>query len=219
MAYTHVEKPEYTAPSMVASNGRHIYHAGGKEYFSASLVINTFPQDAKERWHANLRARGINPEDEQRNTLKIGTEFHHHIETHLRNRSEVIPRRISRLFHGIKPYLGRIDFILALESPLVSHNLQLGGTVDCIAEYDGVRSVIDFKSTKMMKPREYIGNYFAQATAYSLMWEELTGEAIQQVVILMADREGRGEAFVEKREEWIDLLDQRIREFREGDME
>ena len=62
----------------------------------------------------------------------------------------------------------------------------MAGSVDCIAEYEGVLSVIDFKTASKPKKEEYIENYFLQTTAYALMYEELIGTPINQIVILIA---------------------------------
>ena len=78
------------------------------------------------------------------------------------------------LFYQIKPYLDSIDNIHALEDPLSSSLLKMAGRVDCIAEYKGELAIIDFKTSSKTKREEWIDNYFAQETAYAIMFQELT---------------------------------------------
>tara|TARA_Y100000310_G_scaffold263683_1_gene274001 strand:- start:692 stop:1075 length:384 start_codon:yes stop_codon:yes gene_type:complete len=89
----------------------------------------------------------------------------------------------------LKPELDKIDNIHALEVALWSDTLGLAGRVDCVAEYNGELSIIDFKGSTRMKRTKDIENYFTQATAYAIMWHERTGQPINKFNILMATEE------------------------------
>jgi hypothetical protein len=106
-------------------------------------------------------------------------------------------------FGSLKPYLNRINNIHCLETQLYSDYLQVAGTVDCIAEYDGRLSVIDFKTSKRMKSRDDIHGYFMQTAAYAVMFEERTKIPVDTLVILMSVDDEPAQIFVEKRDEWI----------------
>jgi len=82
----------------------------------------------------------------------------------------------------------------------------MAGRVDCIAEYDGVLSVIDFKTSSRVKTAEDIPAYFAQCTAYALMYEELIGVRIDQIVVIMAVQEDSPIIFVEPMRKHINTL-------------
>jgi genome maintenance exonuclease 1 len=82
----------------------------------------------------------------------------------------------------------------------------MAGRVDCIAEYEGVLSVIDFKTSRKIKLVEDIQDYFWQATAYALMYEELVGKPIDELVIIMAVDNEKPLIFKEKTEDHIDGL-------------
>ena len=69
---------------------------------------------------------------------------------------------------------------------MYSDILRVAGTTDCIADYNGKLSIIDFKTSKKIKKEEWVEDYYIQTFAYALMFEELTGIAIEQVVILIA---------------------------------
>ena len=94
-----------------------------------------------------------------------GTDMHTLTEHYLKNDEELpkVPPISDFLFKIAKPNLNLIDNIYALEGPLYSKQLGVAGTVDCIAEYDGELAIIDFKTSKKPKPREWIEHYFVQA--------------------------------------------------------
>ena len=120
-----------------------------------------------------------------------GTDMHTLTEHYLLNAElpKVAPMG-DMLFKIAKPTLNNIDNIHALEGSLYSKELGVAGTVDCIAEYNGELSIIDFKTSKAPKPREWIDGYFVQAAAYACMYYELTGIAVKKLVIIMACEDG-----------------------------
>ena len=120
-----------------------------------------------------------------------GTDMHTLTEHYLLNAElpKVAPMG-DMLFKIAKSTLNNIDNIHALEGSLYSKELGVAGTVDCIAEYNGELSVIDFKTSKAPKPREWIDGYFVQAAAYACMYYELTGIAVKKLVIIMACEDG-----------------------------
>ena len=72
-----------------------------------------------------------------------------------------------------------------------------------IAEFDGVLSVIDWKTAARRKTRSKIYNYFKQEAAYAVMYEEMTGTPVTQLVTVITSSEGNSQVFVEHRDEWI----------------
>ena len=104
---------------------------------------------------------------------------------------------------SFKFLLDDIDQIHALETPLYSDHLQVAGTVDCIADFQGKLSVIDFKTASKPKDRDDIYNYFMQTAAYAVAFEERTGIPIGRLVIIMAVENDDPRLFIEKRDNWI----------------
>lgn len=121
-----------------------------------------------------------------------GTDMHTLIEHYISN--EDLPKETTEiatnLFNIIKPALDRIGKIYGIEIGLYSKYLGIAGTADTIAEFDGEISIIDYKSSKKPKPREWIENYFVQATAYACMLYELTGIQAKKLVIIMSCENG-----------------------------
>lgn len=101
------------------------------------------------------------------------------------------------MFNNLKHELDKIDNILGIEIPLHSEYLSIAGTSDCIAEYNGRLSIIDYKTSDYIKKKDWIFDYFVQAVAYRYMLKELTGLDAEQLVVLMAAENGETAAFVE----------------------
>jgi genome maintenance exonuclease 1 len=132
-----------------------------------------------------------------------GTRVHQLCEDYLRFGKADADIFDQEMFGSIKFLLDQIDNIHCLETPLWSDHLQVAGTVDCIAEFQGKLSVIDFKTSSRPKDRDDIHNYFMQCAAYSVAFEERTGIPIGRLVIIMAVDNEEPRWFIEKRDNWI----------------
>ena len=120
----------------------------------------------------------------------------------------------DHLFRICKKDLNRINNICALEGALYSKYLGIAGTVDCIAEFDGELAIIDFKTSKKPKPRDWIDHYFVQCCAYACMLHELTGISVKKFVIIMACENGESVVYEERdKQKYIRLLTQYIKKF------
>lgn len=145
-----------------------------------------------------------------------GTKTHKAIEDTLDNK---IPHITSKMvqFHydNLSKYLKKINNIAGIELVLFSKLLNIAGTADCIAEYDGVLSIIDYKTKRSSQREEWLEDPFIQATAYSIMFEELTGIPVPQIVILVSDENGGSQEFVKNPENYKEKLLTRIRLYNE----
>jgi genome maintenance exonuclease 1 len=116
-----------------------------------------------------------------------GTNVHTLCERYLNNDSlgDIMPDA-KEMFMSLKPLLNRINNIHYQECALWSKQLGMAGRVDCIGEFDDELSVIDFKTSKKIKTEAHIEDYFWQTSAYALMYEEMIGRPIDNIVIIMA---------------------------------
>lgn len=108
--------------------------------------------------------------------------------------------------------LSQVDEMWGVEVGLIATGLY-AGTADGIGMFNGEPSIIDFKTAKKIKKREWIEDYFLQGCAYALAHNEMFESKIKQVAILMIDREGKyadfvieGDEFEEYCEKWADRL-------------
>ena len=156
---------------------------------SITSVTSNWSRAKFAKWRKKVGEEKAN--EITRKATARGTDMHSMTEHYLLNEDlpKVAPMG-DMLFKIAKPTLNKIDNIHSLEGSLYSKELGVAGTVDCIAEYDGELSVIDFKTSKAPKPRDWIDGYFVQAAAYACMYYELTGVAVKKLVIIMACEDG-----------------------------
>jgi genome maintenance exonuclease 1 len=135
-----------------------------------------------------------------------GTNVHTICENYLNNKHDymkgIMPDAVE-YFLSIKPHLNLINNIHYQEQALWSVKVGMAGRVDCIAEYEGELAIIDFKTANRAKKKEDIEDYFWQTTAYALMYEELVGVPINNLVIIMAVKDSPPLIFKEKTEDHI----------------
>ena len=167
------------------SDGSRVYATpSGKKYPSVTTVTGLLKKDIINEWRKRVG-------DEEANKIsskaaKRGTRIHTLCEKYLLNEEVSAEMFDNEMWNSMRPLLDDIDDIYALEQPLYSDHLQVAGTVDCIARYKGKLSVIDFKSSKRIKHRDDIHDYFIQCSAYAVAFEELTGIPVPRLIILMA---------------------------------
>ena len=150
-----------------------------------------------------------------RKATKRGTDMHTLTEYYLKNEDlPEVPPISEMLFKIAKSKINLINNVYSLEGSLYSKELGIAGTVDCIAEYNGELAIIDFKTSKKPKPREWVEHYFVQCMAYGCMLYELTGIMIKKLVIIMACENGECIVYEEyDKAKYIRLLTEYIREF------
>ena len=182
------------------------------------VSITSVTSHFNKEFFANWRKKVGDVEADRitRQATSRGTDTHTLIEQYLRNmdlNSDVLPIS-EHLFQVAVPALKRINNIHALEGSLYSRFLGIAGTVDCIAEFDGELSIIDFKTSKKPKPREWIDHYFVQCCAYACMLHELTGLSVKKFVIIMTCEDGDVVVYEERdKAKYVKLLIQYIKKF------
>jgi genome maintenance exonuclease 1 len=173
-------------------DGQRFYPVPNGKFYPSITTVTSFKKAAFfKEWRQRVGA-----EVADRKTARAtgrGTEFHSIVEHYLKNEhfsSDTFRPLPYTLFQVAKPILDRINNIHLLEGALYSDYLGVAGRVDCIAEFDGDLAVIDFKTSDKEKKEEWIENYFVQATAYAVMFYELTGIQPKKIVIIIATEEG-----------------------------
>ena len=116
-----------------------------------------------------------------------------------------------------------MDNIHLQEEALFSNELGIAGRVDCVAEFNGKLSIIDFKTKGYPQKLEWMGKHFVQCAAYAEMWEErMKDMPIQQLVLMVTPEDGNAQIFTEDRETYknsrIETLRNIIQEFNNGSM-
>lgn len=173
----------------------------GKSYPSVTTVTGLHSQQSIMEWRKKVGEEEANRISNRASGR--GTRVHTYCEDYLLGKHVVPDMFDVDIFKSIVPHLDKIDNIHALESPLYSHHLQVAGTVDCIAEYEGKLAIIDFKTSTKVKQRDWISGYFMQTSAYAVAFEELTGIPVGRMIIIMGVDNEKPLIFNEKRDTWI----------------
>jgi len=206
MTFNHVKLDESVLPKNLGKkglnqNGIRIYQIDGINMPSVTSILGNIPE-RKIKIEAWRNAVG----EKMANYISVsatnrGKTTHTLVENHLNNEDNksvgITAVTPLGLFRIMKPYLARIKDIHMLEEVIYSKEIGVAGQVDCVAEYKGKLSVIDFKTSTKRRDEDYNYGNFLQCSAYAKMFEELYPEKkIEQTVILAACEDG----FVQ---EWI----------------
>ncbi len=185
-----------------APDGTRVYKTpSGRAYPSVTTVTSLHSAKGIAEWR-----RRVGNEEANRVSARAsarGTRVHTLCEHYLLGNNPEPDIFDAEIFNSMKLWLDDIDNIHCLETPLYSDFLEVAGTVDCIAEFQGKLSVIDFKTANKPKDREDIYNYFMQTAAYAVAFEERTGIPIGRLVIIMGVENDDPRLFIEKRDNWI----------------
>lgn len=208
-----VELKEMTA--VTTESGRQYKTPEGVNYPSITTVLSILSKDSIAAWRAKVGDEEADKISHRASTR--GTAVHEIIEKYIDNVEDFkdgYTPDILGSFIDIKPILdGRIGRVFAQEAPLYSDHLGVAGRVDCVAEFDGKLSIIDFKTAKKPKQAKWITNYFMQETAYAIMWEERTGQPITQLVTIVSVDNSEPQVFIEHRDNWARPLLETIAQY------
>ena len=212
--FNHVDLDKSKLPTVKGKrvDGFRFYSINGKNYPSITSVLSIRKKKELQDWRDKI---GDKVADwEMGRAARRGKATHTLIEQYIKNETpsirDVLPLGLFKL---IKPYVDQINNIHCLETVMFSDKLTVAGQVDCIAEYNGKLSVIDFKTANKERKESWIENYFLQTCAYSMMYEEHFGTKIDQLVILIAAEDGTMVPFIKDRSEYEDKLGKSIEEF------
>ncbi len=199
-------------------NGKRFYISPkGTKLLSVTTFLSHFKGDSIEKWRKKVGEEEANKISAR--ASRRGTKFHSLMESYISNQEgfldeDVMPD-MRHAFRQFVPILDRVDNVHYMETMLYSEILGLAGQVDCIAEFDGVPSIIDFKTSLKPKREDWILNYFEQCTCYSLMYEEMTGVQCKQIVVMIAVDHEKPQVFVRNRKDYMPELARKIRQFRD----
>jgi ATP-dependent exoDNAse (exonuclease V) beta subunit len=190
---------DFDLKAETTESGRLYATPTGEKYKSITTVLGNHNKQAIMEWRKNVgeeRANKISSKAALR-----GTRVHKICEDYINNDTtdfqlNMLMPDLKELFFKIRPIIDEnLGDVYSQEQALYSHKLRIAGRVDLIGMWNGKLSVIDFKTSTKQKEEENIQNYFMQCTAYALMFSELTGMWIDDIVVLIATEEGSPQIF------------------------
>ena len=220
-SHTPVDLPPVKARN---SDGVRLYETPeGNKYTSITTVLSIRNKKGLHEWRKRVGYDVANYV--ARTAASRGTKVHHMCEDYLNNVHVSWPEKWKEhekhflpycLFNQLKEQaLCNINGIYAQEAGLYSDKYKVAGRVDCIAEYRGVPSIIDFKTSSKERNDDWNVNYYIQGSAYAEMFGERTGIEISQVVILVVTEDGTVQEFIKDKHNYLDALVESVAEWRE----
>ena len=220
-SHTPVDLPPVKARN---SDGVRLYETPeGNKYPSITTVLSIRNKKGLHEWRKRVGNDVANYV--ARTAASRGTKVHHMCEDYLNNVHVSWPEKWKEhekhflpycLFNQLKEQaLCNINGIYAQEAGLYSDKYKVAGRVDCIAEYRGVPSIIDFKTSSKERNDDWNVNYYIQGSAYAEMFGERTGIEISQVVILVVTEDGTVQEFIKDKHNYLDALVESVAEWRE----
>jgi len=207
MKFNHV-KLEGVVPKLQQVNEegtRYYVTPEGNKYPSITTVLSAYNIKEIMAWRKRVGDEEANKISRQASSR--GTRIHTLCEQYLDNKELTFKTPLdTETFNRFKPVLHRINNIYAQEIRMYSDHLRIAGTVDCVAEFDGKLSIIDFKTSKRLKNEEDIENYFMQVSGYAVMFEERFGIPVNRVVVAIAVDDQDPQVFIAKRDTYISNL-------------
>jgi genome maintenance exonuclease 1 len=211
-------------PKLVRTNvgGRRHYETPNGSYPSVTTVLSIRNKEGIYAWRKRVGDEEANRITKRATTR--GTHFHSLLEQYFLNEIDDLdtfcasalaknPAVWYLFLEAVQVLEKKINNIYCIEDYLYSDEYKIAGAVDMIAEYDGVVSVIDFKTSNSEKKEEWIENYFIQGTAYAKMFTERTGIPCSQLVIFIMPDSGTPQIFTKSVDDYTPLLITAIEDF------
>ena len=213
--YNHIPI-NFKQAELIEKDNEHFYQtATGEIYPSITTILHETMASEKKESLQNWKEQEIAADYITQEAATIGTETHKLIENHINEVRQTDNVRLLSVahFNNLIPFLQKINNVHGTELRLYSNAMKLAGTSDCIANYDGELSIIDYKTKRSNQKEEWMTDHFIQGTAYAQMFKELTGIEAKQVVILVSSEKNSRMEFVKNTEDYKDLLTQRLNQY------
>ena len=191
----------------------------GNKYPSITTVLGKQPgkQKGLQAWRQRIgeeQARIVSGKAARR-----GTAFHNICEDYLNGMEDITHHKEKNflawcMFGEMKSHLDeKINKVVLQEQSMYSPKYKVAGRCDFIGVYKDTLAVVDFKTTTTPKKEEWIEDYFIQCSAYASMYEEHTGETIEDIVIMMVAEDGQVQIYEKKAADYLPKLEEMMDEF------
>ena len=218
--FNHLEGYESVSLPTENINGKRYYTTPeGKHYPSVTTVTGLLNKKWIKAWRKKIGEEKANKIS--RKAAGRGTRYHHLQEDFLNNKlteerlASATPLDLM-MFNQTKELTSKLGDIYMLEGSMYSNELEIAGRVDCVAEFAGKVSVIDFKTSTRRKSPSQVKSYFLQETAYATMFEEMYSVPIERIVTIVSVEEtGQSQLFVEEPKNWIEPFKELRNQYRE----
>lgn len=212
-------KFEYKDLETISVDNRRWYHVEGDLHYPSITTIlgQTQSEEKQSRLDAWRKSIGAEKADKVlKDAGERGTAVHLMCERLLQgheNPTEGQKDDHIRLYNSIKLHLKKVNEVWGQEVALYSHVLQVAGRTDLIGVYNGIPSIIDFKTSLRNKTDKEIEDYWVQVTFYALAHNEMFDTNIMHGVVIMAVENNLPLIFKKDLLPYVSLLADRIDKF------
>jgi len=206
----------------ITFDGGRVYRDhNGYEYTSVTSFLGSFSKAGIDAWRRSVGEEVANRISGK--AARLGTRIHAYCETFLqdsiskqytlplekklKNTLRENPTEMNMFYSLRNCLIESATSIYGIEIPLHSRTLGLAGTADLFCEWEGRPTIVDFKTSRRRKKKQWIDNYFLQGTAYAMMAEELYDMKIPQIVIMIANPDdSHPQIFIDNPINWQEKL-------------
>jgi len=184
-------------------------------YPSISTILSATASEEKKNGLSQWRENEPAHEYITAQAQHIGTQSHKMIEDYLSNNLSYEEYDLLPIahFNNLKPFLENISDVTCIEQRMYSDKLKVAGTSDLIAKYNGELSIIDYKTKRKPQIDDYMYEYYLQTTCYAQMFQEATGQKINQVVILVSSEKNTRQEFIKSCDDYIQPMNERVEKY------
>ncbi len=184
-------------------------------YPSISTILSATSPEHKKNGLATWKENEPAHEYITKQAQDIGTQSHKIIEDYLSNNLMMDEFDLLPIahFNNLKPFLENISNVTSIEQRMYSDKLKVAGTSDLIAEYNGEISIIDYKTKRKPQVDEFMYEYYLQTTCYAQMFKEVTGEKINQIVILVSSEKNTRQEFIKNCNDYVEPMLERVEKY------
>lgn len=218
--FEHIKLPElqFDLQSETLETGRKYFLPDGRKFDSVTTILShNKDKSFLESWRQRVGEEEANRI--VRKSSSRGTKLHEVCEKYLLN--ELTDMKIRMMMPDIKDFFlqlrplidANVGLVYGLEQALYSDKYSMAGRTDCIAEWNTKLSIVDYKNSIKEKDESWIQDYFLQCTAYATMFTEITKLPIEQIVVLIANEEGKPQVFVREINKYFSDFEQVVHNY------
>ena len=196
-------------------NGRFYVTPTGERYQSVTTFLGKFSDHSwLDAWKERVGEEEVSKRSTQ--AKRRGTAVHSIVEQIVLNtpplkyRRGQMPNNLIMAGSIADVLRARAGIIKGLEVGLWSHRMKIAGRTDCLGEFDGEMSIIDFKTSKWPKKAEDIEGYFLQTTIYALMVEEITDIVVPNIAVIIGVDDEPAQVFVRPKNLFVNQIEEMV---------
>jgi len=198
MLYT--PKFNYQPIKRIEASGQRLYDAPGGKVASVTTILDkTADKTHLIEWRKRVGEEQANQISKE--SAGLGTLMHTHLENFVLGKARPagnnMVQEMARAMADtmINQAFPDIEEVWGIEASLYYPGLY-AGTSDMIGVHKGQPAIIDHKTSKKPKKKEWITDYFLQTCAYAIAHNEVHGTDIRKCVINIIDRDAKLQTFI-----------------------